>query len=224
VRGLTHELKTPIAAIRASGELLVDDLPAADRARFAQQVVAQSERLQTLVDRLLELSKLEQRALAGGLAESPAWGVHRVDEIARAAAALVADGKPLASPVNVECETTEAITCERDLLTLALTNVLENAMAFSPPARAITLRVKASTTHIEMQVEDKGPGVPEFALARLGERFYSMPSSEDRSGRKGSGLGLAIVKQIMVLHGGDVQFANTQSGFRVTMKIKKTSH
>src|SRR5690606_35187603 len=68
VRALTHELKIPVAAIRGAGELLQDDLPAADRAEFATQVVQQSERLQRLIDRLLELSKLEQRQHAEGRA------------------------------------------------------------------------------------------------------------------------------------------------------------
>ena len=66
VRALTHELKSPVAAIRGAGELLQDDLPAADRAQFATQVVQQSERLQRLIERLLELSKLEQRQHAEG--------------------------------------------------------------------------------------------------------------------------------------------------------------
>ncbi len=66
VRALTHELKSPVAAIRGAGELLQDELPAADRAEFATQVVQQSERLQRLIDRLLELSKLEQRQHAEG--------------------------------------------------------------------------------------------------------------------------------------------------------------
>ncbi|NJS35277.1 MAG: two-component system sensor histidine kinase CreC [Brachymonas sp.] len=68
VRALTHELKSPVAAIRASGELLESDLPYTDQQRFAGQVVAQSERLQRLVEQMLELSKLEQRALSGKLA------------------------------------------------------------------------------------------------------------------------------------------------------------
>ena len=97
VRALTHELKSPVAAIRGAGELLQDELPAADRAEFATQVVQQSERLQRLIDRLLELSKLEQRQHAEGSApvalhDCAAAAIARGRKVAAGVQALVVPG------------------------------------------------------------------------------------------------------------------------------------
>lgn len=205
VRALTHELKSPVAAIRGAGELLQEDLPAADRTQFALQVVQQSERLQRLIDRLLELSKLEQRQHAqvrtpvalqacasAALAHTQARAVQR-------GIALHLAGHGATGP------------WEAELVTLALTNLLDNAIDFSPPGSTVHLEIDGST----VAVQDAGPGVPDYALTRLGERFFTTarPAGE----RSGSGLGLAIVRRVMTLHGGHMDVRNTRPGLRVVL-------
>ena len=209
VRALTHELKSPVAAIRGAGELLQDELPAADRSVFATQVVQQSERLQRLIDRLLELSKLDQRHHA----DSPgpvalrdcaqAALAHSQARAAQRGMALVLQGEGDSGP------------WEAELVTLALTNLLDNAMDFAPPGS--TVRVELDGARVAVQ--DAGPGVPDFALPRLGERFFTTarPGGE----RSGSGLGLAIVRRVMALHGGRMHIANTQPGLRVTLDFSR---
>jgi len=209
VRALTHELKSPVAAIRGAGELLQDELPAADRSVFATQVVQQSERLQRLIDRLLELSKLDQRHHA----DSPgpvalrdcaqAALAHSQARAAQRGMALVLHGEGDSGP------------WEAELVTLALTNLLDNAMDFAPPGS--TVRVELDGARVAVQ--DAGPGVPDFALPRLGERFFTTarPGGE----RSGSGLGLAIVRRVMALHGGRMHIANTQPGLRVTLDFSR---
>ena len=209
VRALTHELKSPVAAIRGAGELLQDELPAADRSVFATQVVQQSERLQRLIDRLLELSKLDQRHHA----DSPgpvalrdcaqAALAHSQARAAQRGMALVLQGEGDSGP------------WEAELVTLALTNLLDNAMDFAPPGS--TVRVELDGARVAVQ--DAGPGVPDFALPRLGERFFTTarPGGE----RSGSGLGLAIVRRVMALHGGRMHIANTQPGLRVTLEFNR---
>ncbi len=205
VRALTHELKSPVAAIRGAGELLQDELPAVDRAEFATQVVQQSERLQRIIDRLLELSKLEQRQHA-----EPAAHAH----LGHCAARALQQASALAHQRGVALELTGEGTqgpWEEELVTLAIGNLLDNAICFAPEGSTIRVELQGA----QVAVQDQGPGVPDYALVRLGERFFTTarPGGE----RTGSGLGLAIVRRVMTLHGGTLQVHNTAPGLRVTL-------
>ena len=205
VRALTHELKSPLAAIRGAGELLQEPLPEPDRQEFAADVLAQTRRLQSLVDHLLELSKLEQRQellqpqrlrLSEYLASFMALAQV---ERAHIAIDLIASNSPATARI------------EADLLALALGNLLDNAAAFAPPGSRIALDVEGQA----IVVQDSGPGVPDYALPKLGQKFFSTVRPDGIT--KGSGLGLAIVQQIMALHGGHMQVRNTQPGLRVEL-------
>jgi two-component system sensor histidine kinase CreC len=210
VRALTHELKSPIAAIRGSAELLQDDLPAADRARFGEQITAQTARMQQLVDHLLELSKLEQRT---GLAD-----LQPVD-LAACATRVVEAAQPRAQQRGVRIELqlahTHAVQGEPALIELAASNVLANAIEFSPPGSTVQLSVEPRPAGVALVVRDQGPGVPDYAMPRLGERFFSTARPDGAS--KGSGLGLAIVKQVLQLHKGDLHIHNLEPGLQVKL-------
>lgn len=213
VRALTHELKSPVAAIRASAELLSGELPAQDRERFAAQVIAQSERLQRLVDRMLELSKLEQQAVAGGRLQQLAE--HSLQD---AITQAVAQAEPLFTLKSVAlcADFTRAqgifhSKFDPELMQLAISNLLDNALDFSPAGSTVTLSLQQEAKHHVIRVQDQGAGVPDYALPRLGERFFTTPRANGQ--RSGSGLGLAIVRQIMALHGGQLRLTNTAEGF-----------
>ncbi|AOG23595.1 two-component system sensor histidine kinase CreC [Acidovorax sp. RAC01] len=212
VRALTHELKSPVAAIRGAGELLQDDLPPADRAAFATQVVEQSERLQRLIDRLLELSKLEQRQHAEGSAP-----------VALQACAEVAisqtRGRAAQRGITLELHGSgRSGAWEGELVTMAVTNLLDNAIDFAPAGSTVRVELDGAT----LAVQDHGPGVPDYALPRLGERFFTTarPGGE----RSGSGLGLAIVRRVMALHGGHMVVSNTAPGLRVVLEFTPRQH
>jgi two-component system, OmpR family, sensor histidine kinase CreC len=212
VRALTHELKSPVAAIRGAGELLQDNLPDADRAQFAHQVVEQSERLQRIIDRLLELSKLEQRPHAQTsslLAQQTT--LHDCAQTAIAHINARAAQRDIAITLTGH---SHSGSWEAELVTLAITNLLDNAVDFSPSGSTITVMVEATS----VTVQDTGPGVPAYALPRLGERFFTTarPGGE----RSGSGLGLAIVQRIMVMHGGRMVVSNTTPGLKVTLDFQ----
>nr|HRM00282.1 two-component system sensor histidine kinase CreC [Acidovorax sp.] len=211
VRALTHELKSPVAAIRGAGELLADDLPAADRAEFATQVVQQSERLQRLIDRLLELSKLEQRQHAEGRAPV---ALQACAEAALAQTRARAAQRGIALALR---GTGASGPWEAELVTLALSNLLDNAIDFAPAGSTVQMVLDSAT----VAVQDAGPGVPDYALPRLGERFFTTarPGGE----RSGSGLGLAIVQRVMALHGGRMAVRNTTPGLRVTLDFTPAS-
>lgn len=216
VRALTHELKSPLTAIGGAAELLQDELPAADRQLFAAQIREQTERLRTLVERMLELSKLEHRHSLDhqqvlDLAE-------RVDHVlAMHATRLQQRGIELQwAPVSGVL-----VKGEADLIDMAVGNVLDNALAFAPAGSRIELALTTTGQQAELSLRDHGPGVPDFALARLGERFYSTarPAEPGQEPRKGSGLGLAIVRQIMQLHGGALRIEPATPGLRVTISL-----
>lgn len=205
VRALTHELKSPLAAIRGAGELLQDELPEHARREFSGQVLAQSGRMQALVDRMLELTKLEQRH-AQVQRERLSWaGFFQSFELAGSAGRAQHVLKVVISPEHA------GVHAEPGLLGLALSNLLENARSFAPEGTAITLEAGPDV----IAVQDTGPGVADYALPRLGERFFSTVRPDGHT--KGSGLGLAIVRQIMLLHGGRMVVRNTQPGLRVEL-------
>jgi two-component system sensor histidine kinase CreC len=213
VRALTHELKSPLSALRGAGELLHEELPAADREAFAQTVLDQTARLQQLVERMLELSKLEH--LQGPLVRQ---AVPLKEFLERFAALARIERARAAIKIVVDSDVS-VVQAAPDLITLALANVLDNALAFAPPGSTITLRARDGV----IAVEDEGPGVPDYALTKLGERFFSTVRPDGVS--KGSGLGLAIVRQIMALHGGRMEVRNRealgQGGLCVELRFDK---
>ncbi|CAM3869208.1 two-component system sensor histidine kinase CreC [Paracidovorax anthurii] len=208
VRALTHELKSPVAALRGAGELLQDDLPAGDRRQFATQVVEQSERLQRLIDRLLELSKLEQRQHAEA-------GAAPVALRACAEAALrQCEARARQRGVRLELAGEGASgPWEAELVTLALGNLIDNAIDFSPGGGTVHVALDGAS----VSVRDEGPGVPDYALPRLGERFFT--TARPDGSRSGSGLGLAIVKRVMALHGGRFSTVASPRGFHVRLSL-----
>lgn len=214
VRALTHELKSPLAALRASGELLQDELPAADRQRFAAQVLDQTARLQTLVERVLALSQLEAQV---GLGEKQRLSLAdwADAQLQRQAARLAQRG------LTVAWTAREAVTVEADaaLLELAFGNLLVNAIDFAPAGSTLELAVGTTPTTARLTLRDHGPGVPPAAFAQLGQRFFS--TARPGSLVKGSGLGLAIARRVAELHGGRLAFEAAEPGLRVTLVLPR---
>jgi two-component system sensor histidine kinase CreC len=213
VRALTHELKSPLTAIQGAAELLAEALPDADRERFAQQVQEQSLRLRDLVDRMLALSRLEGlRAIEH---PQPVALLALVDRV-------VADGAALAAQrgVEVRWQARDEATlraADPESLGLLFSNLWANALDFAPEGSPLTLSLRRQGREAVFTLRDAGPGVPDFALPQLGERFFSLPRPRD--GRRGSGLGLAIVRQAAALHGGSVAFEPAAPGLRVVVRL-----
>lgn len=207
VRALTHEFKSPLAAIRGAGELLQEALPEHDRQSFANDVLLQTQRLQSMVDRLLELSKLEQQQELVNPSR-----VVLADFLTEFVAGTQLNRPHIAIQLTLDDERCEA-DIERDLLVLALNNLIDNAAAFSPPASPVMIELKGRV----MAVQDSGIGVSDYALGKLGQKFFSTVRPDGLT--KGSGLGLAIAQQIMALHRGQMQMMNTHPGFRVELHL-----
>ncbi len=202
VRALTHELKTPLAAIRGAAELLHEDLSEKDRRRFVGQVDTQARRLQGIVEQMLEFSKLES------LRTLPSRQAVDLHALAREAAQAQGAEERLRLP-----EARAVVAGDAERLRLAVSNVVANALAQAPPGSALEVAVRSAGGLLEWSLRDHGPGVPDYALPRLGERFFSTGES------RGSGLGLAIVRQVLWLHGGSVRFEPATPGLRVVFVL-----
>lgn len=201
VHTLTHELKSPLAAIRGAAELLQEPMPEADRERFAGNIQRQTERLQQLIDRLLALADVEQlRQLRT---------VEPVD-LAALTRELLHTAEPTLRRKDLRLQTTldEGATVHGDrfLIAQALQNLLDNAIDFSPQGGALTVAARRLDGLVEWSVRDEGPGVPDYAADRIFERFYSLPRADTQE--KSSGLGLCLVKEVSELHGGILRIEN----------------
>lgn len=213
VQSLAHQLKAPLSGVRGAAELLQETMPAADRARFLGNIRAETERIQRIVDRMLQLAALEKRK---GLED-----VEPVDLTAllRASADEVQTHlRARAVTIRLECAPL-VLRGEKFLLGEALLNVLHNAAEFSPPGGAIDVVLREHAGCARVEILDEGPGVPAYALPRVFERFYSLPRPD--SGTKSTGLGLSVVREIAHLHGGEIRLENRtdRSGARAILKL-----
>ncbi|WP_058912163.1 two-component system sensor histidine kinase CreC [Entomohabitans teleogrylli] len=202
VLALTHELKSPLAAIRGAAEILRENPPPAVVARFTGNILQQNNRMQTLIEKLLAHARLENRAeivptamtaelLFSTLLDS------RQALIAEKSLHVAADGGDV------------PVTGDAALLEQALGNLLDNAIDFTPPGGEIALSAALEQGYVALRVCDTGSGIPDYALPHLFERFYSLPRS---SGHKSSGLGLAFVREVARLHHGDIVLQNRACG------------
>jgi two-component system sensor histidine kinase CreC len=213
VQNLTHEMKSPLTAIVSAAELLEGNLPEAERLRFAALIQEQSGRMQLIIERMLQLARVEQlQRLEDGQPLDLAEIVRQ--SLATRASALAR--RHLAADVRAP----DACPCHGDvfLLQQALANLLDNAIDFSPEGGLIEVALQKAPGKWLLTVRDHGEGAPDYALPQIFERFYSLP--RPASGRKSTGLGLPFVREVAQLHGGNARFANhPQGGAEVTLEI-----
>lgn len=194
VQDLTHEMKSPLAAITASAELLTAPMAEADRIQFAASIGEQAGRLNQMVERLLALAALEQHA---GLADArPVDLVTLVHSVAADAGAR-AQQRQLA--IRTDLPEAASVTGDAFLLRQALGNLVDNALEFAD-AGPVCIALQPATGGWQLVVADDGPGVPDYARDRIFDRFYSLP--RPRSGQRSSGLGLNLVAEVARVHAG----------------------
>lgn len=201
VQTLTHEMKGPLAAIRGAGELLEEDMSPEQRQRFSANIASESARIQDIVDRLLELSSIEKRK-----------GLRDVTSIdAAQLLSEIEEGLPPSGPsLVIESDDNAVFRGERFLARQALVNLIQNALDFSPEDERVVVTAKQAGGGVRVTVLDRGPGVPDYALERIFDRFYSLP--RPRTGKKSSGLGLTFAREVASLHGGTLGLENAPEG------------
>jgi two-component system sensor histidine kinase CreC len=206
VHSLTHEMKSPLAAIRASAELLERPMADAERGDFVAGIRAQSERLARMIDKLLALAAVEHRQRLESAAPVDIDGL-LAGVAADCRERLRARGQVL--DVHVEAGLPTPIG-DAFLLRQALVNLVENASDFSPEGGRIDVEALPRERGLVLRVRDRGPGVPDYAAARVFERFYSLP--RPGGGSRSSGLGLCFVAEVADLHGGEAMLRNRDGG------------
>lgn len=218
VHTLTHELKSPLSAIRGSAEVLHDAgarMTDAERAQFIATIHGQSERMAQMVDKLLALAAVEHRQRI----EQP----QRID-----LHALLADAREQALPrataaqvgLQVDAANADTVQVSGDafLLRQALLNLIDNAIDFSPAGAAVRLQVMLQDDgQACIVVRDQGSGIPDYARERVFERFYSLPRPDGRS--RSSGLGLPFVAQVAELHHGRVSLKAGEDGIGTQARL-----
>lgn len=199
VQTLSHEMKAPVAAISGASELLQEEMSAVQRARFLTNIRSESSRLQRLIDELVALSVLENRKKL----DAP----QRVD-FSRVVERVVTQLRERASSVNIDfTPSRQAIVIgDEFLLENAITNLLQNAIEFSPENGAVSVSIERSGERVLVRIVDEGPGIPEYALPKIFDRFYSL--ARPSTGKKSSGLGLCFAREVAHLHQGTVTLQN----------------
>jgi two-component system, OmpR family, sensor histidine kinase CreC len=206
VQTLTHELKSPLSAIRGAAELLREPgMPEADRQRFIANVGRETQRIQELVDRMMELTALERRRALG-----PTEPVALRALLHDLASSAESAGAPRQLRVQLHEGGDAIVDGDPLLLRRAVGNLLDNAVDFSPDGSTIEVALARKGSRAEVTIRDHGPGIPDFADAKVFEKFFSLARPHNR--RKSTGLGLAFVKEIADLHDGRVTLRNAEGG------------
>lgn len=199
-----HELRTPLAAIRIHAQVAMAGREADERDHALQQVLAGTDRATHLVEQLLRLARLDP------LASLPAPQTIDLGSLAGQMLARIGEMVPdRRADLHLDANTTTVEVCgDAVLLGVALRNLIDNALRYSPSGSSVT--VFAGREHGEpvLGVRDAGPGVPPDELPKLSERFYRGRNTT----AEGSGLGLAIVRRIAELHGARLDIANLDDG------------
>ena len=223
VQALTHEMKSPLAAIRGAAELLEEPgMPKERRDRFLGNILAETGRSEDLVRRLLQLATIESQS-----------ELERRDEIDLGRLVIEECEKleSLAASKQVTLDSGSVMNSESTLkgdplmMAIAVRNLITNALDFSPSGGRVKIGLRNESpgagSSVELTVEDEGPGLPDYAVGRVFERFYSLKHSI--TGRKGSGLGLCFVRETVQLHGGSVTLENRTGektgGARAVLRI-----
>ena len=219
---VSHELRTPLTSIKGFTETLLGGAMADEdaRRRFLTIIDSEATRLMKLVDDLMDLSRLESKAVS--MEPAPV----RLDELAAEAVSRMrpqaerhlvslrlrgADGAP--------DHTAGTALADRDRILQVLTNLLDNAIKFTPEGGTVEVSVGGAPSEAAVSVSDTGPGIPPDDLPRVFDRFYRVERSRSR-GPGGTGLGLAIAKHIVEAHGGRITVtsrANAGSTFTFTL-------
>jgi signal transduction histidine kinase len=212
LRILAHDLRNPVSTI-ATASAALENLPGTEHLRAIIQRA--TIRMNRLIQDLLDQAVIER---AGGLP------MHREAHPAQSLTEEVCEMTRIhakSKVVRVQCEVDAhaSVYADRDRLFQVLTNLIDNALKFTPPGGSICVRSEVRDDHVQFSVSDSGPGIPQPYWDKIFDPYFRAPGNS----RPGSGLGLAIAKQIVVQHGGDIWVESAEghgSTFTFTIPAK----
>jgi two-component system sensor histidine kinase CreC len=190
-----------------------ESMPLERRAQFLANIRNEAGRIQDIVDRMLELSELESKRTL------PKTETISFNALIRT---VLESKEPMLSQkgLSVKTQMADGISVKGDpfLLHQAVSNLVQNAIDFSPAQGQITLTALADGGMLNFTVDDQGPGVPDYAREKVFDKFFSLP--RPATGKKSTGLGLNLVKEVVVLHHGEIRLDNLpEKGLRAALRI-----
>jgi signal transduction histidine kinase len=219
---VTHELRTPITAIRASSEILLEDdeIPDELKKQFLANIITESDRLNRLINKILDLEKLESGKQKLRLAKNE---FHvQLQNVLENLHQLLQNKE-----IQVETKISDNLvwTYDGDRIIQVLTNIISNSIKFCPEQNGrIEIAADLVDNALVISISDNGIGIAENDTNRIFEKFYQ---SENQNFKKpiGSGLGLAICRNIIQLHGGNITIENNQgAGATVRFSLPQIEH
>ena len=200
---LAHELRTPITGIQLTAENLLSPMTDKQRKRFVENILESNKHMDLLVNRLLDLSRIERREALKNVETLKIIEVIQTVLKAPSREKTILD-KDL--KIDIQINSNASLKAEKILLEQAIGNIINNALDFSPSSGTITIKASQTNAAISIIVLDDGPGIPPQVINKLFTRFFSV--SRPDTGVRGNGLGLRFVRKIMKLHGGEVSLQN----------------
>jgi len=216
IDAMAHEFKTPLTSIKAATTALLADPDRSFESRTEMVKIAdeEAERLTELIDNAVDMARLDTAEIH--LQREPASLAEIVNEVVASMRPRIED-----RPVTVRCEEPDlAIAVDRNLVKLAIKQLLDNALKYSPPDTPIAIRVYDGSGTVTVEVTDDGPGIPAQEQNRIFDRLYRSPSVQHHV--TGSGLGLNIAHNIARAHAGDLTVTSRsgETTFRFTIPVK----
>lgn len=217
IANVTHEIKTPIGAIALLSEAMEGALDDPTRMhKFADSLRRETRRLSTLITEIIQLSRVETSNI---LAKAKPANVGVVVREALERTLVIADAKNIV--VNAKYPDDVLVMGDGELLTVAVKNLVENAIQYSDSKQSVGVGVTTRNGHVDIIVTDQGVGIPVDEQARVFERFYRVDESRDRT-TGGTGLGLSLVKHIALSHRGEVTlFSQPGVGSTFTIRLPR---
>jgi len=210
---ISHELRTPLTRIRLAEEMLREKLEQRNctgLGRYLDDIREDIEELDVLIGRILTLSKLDLKE--SPLSLGPFDPANQMNELLGRLKPAI-DRKDIQLTVDIPIETT--LRGDRDALQTAFSNILENAVKYSPPGGRLKVDIEVAEGAVEVSVTNTADTIPQEELERIFEPFHRLGTKKEG----GFGLGLAITRKIIEAHGGTIGAQNAAEGFRISARL-----
>ncbi len=217
---LTHELKSPLTAIKGAAELCFEEMDKSQQRKFLGNIIEEANRSHVILEQFLKIAALESKQRLEEI-----HSVDLVEILNEAKEALIGLWKAKRIVIEIDSRVTPSVKGDKFHLFQAFRNILQNAIEFSEKDSTIRIEISILEKHIRIEVVDEGVGIPAFAKERIFEKFYSLERPDTK--KKSSGLGLSFVKEVIELHEGQVIIdspVKKGQGTLVIVELPKIEH